>query len=300
MATALATRDTPDTDLFRVARAFAQSGYFKDTRDEAQAIVRILAGREMGFGPFASMSGVHIIEGKPSVSAGLMATAIENSGRYGYSVAWEPDEQAPTACAITFYRLHMGGKGGRTQTGVSRFTLEDAQRANLAQKQTWKQYTRNMLFSRAMSNGARWYCAGVFGVGAVYTPEELGAEVDEDGSVVQAAQPAPVIRMVDPLTAEVRIERVDYPKVALPAEPPKQAPALDYTATLTWLQKLPADEARGTAQRDALARLVGKKLPAEAARYGLELPARTAEMDPASWAVIALMRLAERDDSSPF
>jgi hypothetical protein len=59
----------------------------------------------------------------------------------------------------------------------------------------WKKYTRNMLFSRAMSNGCRWYCAGVFGVGTVYTPEELGADVDADGDPVAAV--APVLHMVE-------------------------------------------------------------------------------------------------------
>jgi hypothetical protein len=34
-----------------------------------------------------------------------------------------------------------------------------------------------MLFARAMSNGARWYCPDVF-AGPAYTPDELGADVD--------------------------------------------------------------------------------------------------------------------------
>jgi hypothetical protein len=41
-----------------------------------------------------------------------------------------------------------------------------------------------MLFARAMSNGVRWYCPDVTNGNAVYTPEELGAEVDEDGNVI--------------------------------------------------------------------------------------------------------------------
>jgi hypothetical protein len=56
-----------------------------------------------------------------------------------------------------------------------------------------------MLFARAMSNGVRWYCPDVTNGNAVYTPEELGAEVDEDGNVIdgdysipeQVEQPEP-------------------------------------------------------------------------------------------------------------
>lgn len=104
------------------------------------------------------------------------------------------------------------------------------------------------------------------------------------GEIVQPAQPAPTIRMVDPVTAEVGMP----------------APTLDYKQTLTWLQKLPTAETRRPAQREAVARLCEEKLPAEAQRYGLELPERTADMDPAAWATRAVMSLAERDDSRPF
>jgi hypothetical protein len=34
-----------------------------------------------------------------------------------------------------------------------------------------------MLYARALSNGAKWYCPDVFG-GPIYTPDELGAVVD--------------------------------------------------------------------------------------------------------------------------
>ena len=35
-----------------------------------------------------------------------------------------------------------------------------------------------------MTNGAKWYTPGIFGGAPVYTPEELGADVDENGDVV--------------------------------------------------------------------------------------------------------------------
>jgi hypothetical protein len=223
MTTEIAVRRDDHDDLFRIARAFAESGYFKDSKDEAQAVVRILAGRELGFGAFASMSGIHIIEGKPAVSAGLMATAIENSGRYAYHLAWEPNDRDVTGCAITFYRLHTGGKGGRTELGVSRFSIEDARAAGLWDRAMWKRYTRNMLFSRAMSNGCRWYCAGVFGVGAVYTPEELGADVDADGAPINP--PAPVLHMVATPTDLPMARQAVPPWPDLPPRAPVVQPA---------------------------------------------------------------------------
>jgi hypothetical protein len=47
-----------------------------------------------------------------------------------------------------------------------------------------------MLFSRAMSNGTRWYTPDIFG-GPVYTPEELNAPLNETGEYINTTA-APV------------------------------------------------------------------------------------------------------------
>ena len=41
-----------------------------------------------------------------------------------------------------------------------------------------------MLFARAISRGARRFAPGIFGGSPVYTPDEMGADVDEEGNVV--------------------------------------------------------------------------------------------------------------------
>ena len=158
-----------------LADTFVKSGFFSDTRAAAQAVVKILAGRELGFGPMASMTGVYIVKGRVSLSANLLAAAIKRSGRYNYRVSEMTDER----CMIEFTE-------NDEPCGESAFTIEDAKGAGLLANQTWKQYPRNMLFARALSNGARWYCPDVFG-GPLYTPEELGALVDgETGEVIEA------------------------------------------------------------------------------------------------------------------
>src|SRR4029077_8382708 len=75
------------------------------------------------------------------------------------------------ACEIVFTRK------GRPLTPSSVFTLEDAERAGL-KGDNYRKFPRNMLFARAITNGARVHCPEVF-VGAVYTPDEL-----VDGEVV--------------------------------------------------------------------------------------------------------------------
>lgn len=169
-------------DLARAANAMSKSGYFQDSRDQAQAIVKIMAGQEMGFGAFASMTGIHIIQGKPTIGANLMASAVKGSGKYDYRITQLTD----TVAEVEFFQA---GKS----IGISKFTIEDAKKANLTGKGNWQTFPRNMLFSRAMSNGVRWYCPDVFNGASVYTPEELGAEVNADGEVIAGSfveQPA--------------------------------------------------------------------------------------------------------------
>jgi len=189
-STALAVYQPKDlAEVKYTAQLFAESGMFSDARQMAQAFVKIMAGGAMGFDPFASMNGIHIIQGKPSMGAGLIAAAIDRHTEYDYEVLEHDTKQ----CVIKFLKRR---NGEWVQAGVSSFTMEDARIAKvwngkdkkmeaLADRPTWKSYPRNMLYARAMSNGARWYCAGVFG-GSVYTPEEMGADVDAEGDIVEA------------------------------------------------------------------------------------------------------------------
>ena len=161
-------------DAERAANAMARSGFFADARQAAQAIVKILAGQELGFGPFASMTGVYIIQGRPALSANIMAASVKKSGRYNFRVIELTDQR----CELAFFEAGQ-------EVGRSVFTLDDARKA---QTKNLDKFPRNMLYARAMSNGVRWYCPDVLGGGPVYTPEELGANVDGEGNVIVEAQ----------------------------------------------------------------------------------------------------------------
>lgn len=174
-------------DAERAAMAMSKSGFFQDSKDASQAIVKILAGQELGFGPFASMTGVNIIQNKPVLAANLMAAAVKRTGKYNYRVK----ELTDNACELIFFEA---GK----EVGNSRFTMEDAKAAMLDTKDNWKKYKRNMLFARALSNGQKWYAPDVFNGATVYTPDELGADVDDEGNVIQGSF------KVEPIQPEVK------------------------------------------------------------------------------------------------
>ena len=158
--------------LIDIGNVLYKSGFFTDAKDASQAIVKVLAGRELGFGPIASMTGVNVIKGKIALSANLMAAAIKRTNKYNYRII----EHTDAGCEIAFF------EGGQ-EVGRSKFTIADAKKAGIAGGTNWAKYPRNMTFARALSNGAKWYCADVFG-GPIYTPDELGANVDAEGEII--------------------------------------------------------------------------------------------------------------------
>lgn len=190
-----------------IAKAFVEAGYWQDANTIAKAFVKVQAGREWGIPPFAAMSAVHIIQGKPTMAANAIAAKIKASGKYDYRVV----ELSPKVCTIAFLQ-------GGQEIGRESFTMEDAERASLTKNPTWRSYPKNMLFARAISNGARFYCADVFAGAVVYTPEEMGAQVDgESGEVVSI--PAESVRVIEPQPAQ----RLDNPAPVHPTnyvEPP--------------------------------------------------------------------------------
>jgi hypothetical protein len=151
----------PINELMNMAKAFAESGMFADTKSAAQAIVKIQAGQEIGIPPFAAMTGIHIIQGKPTIGAGLIASRVKGSGKYDYKVV----EATELKCSIDFYQ-------GKDLIGNSTFTIEDAKKAGT---KNLDKFPKNMLFARAISNGVKWYTPDVFS-GPVYTPEEMDFE----------------------------------------------------------------------------------------------------------------------------
>jgi hypothetical protein len=168
------------SDIKTIGQAFAASGFFSDARSEAQAIVKIMAGQELGISPFSSMSGISVINGKLVIGSNIMAGKVKSSGKYDYKIPVNTN----TEFRIDFYQ-------GKELLGSSVFTMEDAAKAGLNGKAVWKNYPKNMLFARAMSNGIRFYCPDLFlGLGPVYTPEEMDAEVNEDGEIISTPTPA--------------------------------------------------------------------------------------------------------------
>jgi hypothetical protein len=202
MSTDLAIRTpgvqlTTIDDVARVSRMFADSGFFTDAREAAQCGVKIMAGAAWGIDAFTAMVGIHIIQNKPTVSAGLMAAAVKGHPKYDYRVR----DRTDSVCRIEFFE-------GAESLGVNEYTLDMASRAGLLSNPTWKKYPEAMLFARCMSSGVRTFCPDVFHA-TVYTPEELGAVVDEEGAPIHVEV---VSRPEKPVEAPVVAEPTPTPE----------------------------------------------------------------------------------------
>lgn len=213
------------TQMCDYADIFIESGIFKDATSQAQAVVKIMAGQELGLEPFAAMSELHIIDGKVTQSAGLLAKKIKQSGAYDYNISEHTDQ----ICTITISR------NGEV-IGVESLTIAEATKRGLTQewnskaqqwrdKQNWKKHPKNMLFARVISNAVRFFCPEITGGIVAYTHDEFDPASDD----------APEIDMPAPKMKKIKgaIEASNE-VVVVPAPPPVQIiPKAETDAALT-------------------------------------------------------------------
>jgi len=170
-----------------LGEVFAASGIFKDVKTAAQAVVKILAGKELGLTPIEAMNSLYIVNDKIAVLAATIASRIKKSAKYDYKI----NKLDETECSITFLLVN---NGETKELGISVFTIKDAAKAGIVNKDNWKNYPRNMLFARAISNGARWYCPD--SLSSFHSVEELEEapkeektiSIDAQGEVVENGQ----------------------------------------------------------------------------------------------------------------
>jgi hypothetical protein len=109
-------------------------------------IVQILAGQELGLSPMASIRGVHIVQGKPVLSADTMVALIHGSGLCEYFSCVED-----TDARVTYETKRRGAPNPQRTS----WSVEDTKRAGLNTKDNWRLYPRSMMKARCKAILAR-------------------------------------------------------------------------------------------------------------------------------------------------
>jgi len=179
--TSLAVRElTPNV----VEMAIMLAPIFKDSRlfgvaTEAQAAAICLKGYELGLSLTASFELIHVIDSKPTISPrGALALILNSPLLENLEIKDESDDKGvPTACTVTMKRKNGFGY-------TARFSMEDAKRAGLIKSGSgWEKYPANMLRARAIGFAADMVFPDV--LGGLKRSDELGAEIDANGNVIE-------------------------------------------------------------------------------------------------------------------
>lgn len=141
-------------------------------RKPANIMVAALTGRSHGWDVMTAMRNGHVVEGtwalRPEAMLGLVRRA-------GHSVTAEVGVDGAT--------LH----GKRCDSGdelTVGFTIDDAKRAGLANKQVWRNYPQSMCYWRAVGMLCRFLFSDV--TLGLMSAEEMGADISESGDVIDA------------------------------------------------------------------------------------------------------------------
>lgn len=158
-----------------------------DLRGKPRDVMIVLMyGEELGLSPMSALRSIYVVKGKPTLSADAMLALVRGSDACQW---WRFVELGPER--VTCETLRVGDPEPTRLT----WTIEDARRAGLLGSQTWKSYPRAMLRARCVSELARAVYPDV--VAGLYTPEELGARVDDAGEVIEVV--AEPVRHAEPV-----------------------------------------------------------------------------------------------------
>ncbi len=199
--------------IMGIAKVLVASKLLPETIKTAEAAATIiLKGREMDIPAMQAFSHIYVLKGKPTCSAELQLSLLARGG-----VTWEWTADGSDGQAeIVFSRPGF-------KPCHARFSLEDAKTAGLTRNPTWTNYPAAMLRARAISIGARMIGPDML-CGMSYPPEEMGADVNEDGIPVEPV--AVAVTPIDKLNPKAGDTSGPFKVVDVPDD----APGLDSLA----------------------------------------------------------------------
>ncbi len=166
------------SDIERIATAIARGGLF-GVKDPNAVLTLCLLAQAEGQHPAVVMRDYDLIQGKPAKkSEAMLRDFISSGGR----VTWN---RLDDECADATFSHPQGGEV------TINWTMARAAKAQLAGKDMWKKFPRQMLRSRVVSEGIRTVCPSA--TSGLYVPEEIrdfGSDTPSDTPATPQAKRA--------------------------------------------------------------------------------------------------------------
>lgn len=153
------------------ASLLVKSGFLPSAINTTEkALTIMMTGMELGLGFMESLRSINVIQGKPAMAAQLLLGLCHRTKQVEQAYF---KEETDTRVVFVLKR-----KGSPHYESV--FTMEDARRLGLAEKDNYKKQPKTMLSWRAISKACRVMFPDA--ICGLYTPEELaeGVDVQED------------------------------------------------------------------------------------------------------------------------
>lgn len=159
-----------------MAETFVKSKALPANIDNVEKLMMVFqASRDFGLTATEAINGFYFVNGKLTIWGTVGLSQIMKAG---FIVKWgKCDDKSAT---VTISRTD---RGEHTET----YTIDEATKAGLTNKQIWKMYPKNMLRWKAIGNAARFFCPEA--LGGFYIKEEIEEELLEGNVVDTEEQP---------------------------------------------------------------------------------------------------------------
>ena len=189
--TSIATANSLDElSLTDAAKVMMASGLVRNGEDIGKVLTKLSLGRDLNVPTVTALNGIQIGPNSSIIlSAALMTLLIKRSGKYKLRVLQRDIKGSKVE---VFERVD----GEFESCGVPVFFgCDDAKRAGLDNKDTYKKFPVDMYYARAVAGAFRTYCPDCAAGNAVYLPEEIdgsGYKTDvTTGEIVVEAESTP-------------------------------------------------------------------------------------------------------------
>jgi len=206
----------PMNDVKEMAQTIAKSGLFPDINTTEKAFTLMMLCQAEGLHPMEALRRYNIISGRPAMKADAM---LAEFNRRGGKVEWLQHTDQIVKAKFT----HPNGSSIIIEWTIERAAKIMQKGNSLTKKDNWRNYPRQMLRARTISEGVRAVmpevCVGI------YTPEEVSDLVETQPQ----KQPQPELKPPEPKQPEAEEKEETSPEPQ-PAEQPERQ--TDKTAEL--------------------------------------------------------------------